>query len=42
MDTNHNHQWVFGKGFKICDRCAKVEIGRKKVQDKNQVLMVMH
>lgn len=30
MKTNHDHDWVFGKGFKVCDGCAKVQITYKK------------
>lgn len=29
MNTDHDHQWVFGKGFRICDECAKVQLSHK-------------
>ena len=29
MNSSHDHQWVFGKGFRICDECAEVQISRR-------------
>lgn len=42
MNANHKHQWVFGKGFRVCDQCAKVVVGLKTAQDNKQVLMEMN
>ena len=41
MDTYHNHQWVFGNGFRVKKKKKKIEIGHKKIQESNQILTVM-